>query len=139
MMLVRVEYEFFDFEEPSSTASGFARQIRLHFSDAPTVYVSWSWERQRGPDSANLTHLAEVLIIQVGLLRHSQFHPANRANSENVGFPHYQLGLIARARREYPDALKHFERAIRCYSPFPLARVARRDVREAMKVVGRTP
>jgi len=73
MTLVRVEYEFFDFEEPSSTASGFARQIRLHFSDAPTVYVSWSWERQRGPDSANLTHLAEVLIIQVGLLRHSQF------------------------------------------------------------------
>jgi hypothetical protein len=50
MMLVRVEYEFFDFEEPSSSASELARQIRLQFSDAPTVYVSWSWDRQRGPD-----------------------------------------------------------------------------------------
>ena len=50
MMLVRVEYEFFDFEEPSSTASELARQIRLEFSDTPTLFVSWTWERQRDPD-----------------------------------------------------------------------------------------
>ena len=91
------------------------------------------------PTAANLTDLAEVLIIQ-GRFAAAQpiLRRAIRANSEDVGFAHYQLGLIARARREYPDALKYFETAIRCYSPFPLARVARRDVREAMKVVGRT-
>ena len=90
------------------------------------------------PTAANLTHLAEVLIIQ------GRFAPAQpilrraiRANSEDVGFAHYQLGLITRARREYPDALKHFDTAIRFESPFPLARVARRDVRETMKVLER--
>jgi len=48
-----VEYEFFDFEEPSRDAREFARQIRLVFSDAPTPFVSWTWERQygHGPDS----------------------------------------------------------------------------------------
>ena len=46
MRLVRVEYEFFDFEEPSDVASELARQVRLHFSDAPTLFLSWTWERQ---------------------------------------------------------------------------------------------
>ena len=48
MTLIRVEYEFVEFEEPSNTAFELARQIRLDFSDAPTVYVSWNWKRQRG-------------------------------------------------------------------------------------------
>src|SRR5678810_622385 len=69
------------------------------------------------PTAANLTDLAEVLIIQ-GRFAAAQpiLRRAIRANSEDVGFAHYQLGLIARARREYPDALKYFETAIRCYS-----------------------
>jgi hypothetical protein len=50
MNLSKLDYEFFDFEEPSSTAHQLARQIRLHFSDSPTVYVSWTSERQYGPD-----------------------------------------------------------------------------------------
>lgn len=28
-----------------------ARQIRFQFADSPALYVSWTWERQRGPDS----------------------------------------------------------------------------------------
>jgi hypothetical protein len=28
-----------------------ARQIRLQFADSPALYVSWTWERQRGPGS----------------------------------------------------------------------------------------
>jgi hypothetical protein len=50
MVLSKVEYEFFDFEEPLSTATELARQIRLCFSDAPAVYLSWTFERQHGPD-----------------------------------------------------------------------------------------
>jgi hypothetical protein len=51
MMLSKVEYEFFDFEEPSSTAQTLSRQLRLHFVDAPALYVWWTSERQHGPDS----------------------------------------------------------------------------------------
>ena len=51
MMLLKVDYEFFDFEEPSSSAHELARQIRLQFADSPALYVSWTWERQHGADS----------------------------------------------------------------------------------------
>jgi hypothetical protein len=50
MMLMKVEYECFDYEEPSSDAQELRRQIRLQFADSPPLYVSWSWERQHGPD-----------------------------------------------------------------------------------------
>jgi len=50
MKLLKVEYEFFDYEEPSTDAHELDRQIRLQFADSPTLYVSWTWGRQR-PDS----------------------------------------------------------------------------------------
>jgi hypothetical protein len=50
MTLTKVEYEFFDFEEPSTTPRELHRQIRLHFSDSATLYVSWTSERQWGPE-----------------------------------------------------------------------------------------
>jgi hypothetical protein len=37
MRLERVEYEFFDFENPSPIAAELARQIRLVFSDPPML------------------------------------------------------------------------------------------------------
>lgn len=46
MTLSSVAYEFFDFEEPSPCATELARQIRLEFSEAPALYVSWTWKRQ---------------------------------------------------------------------------------------------
>jgi hypothetical protein len=46
MRLTKVEYEFFDFEEPSASAVELGRQVRLHFADAPTLFLSWTWERQ---------------------------------------------------------------------------------------------
>jgi hypothetical protein len=51
MILLKVEYELFDYEEPSSRALELDRQIRLQFADAPTLYVSWTWERQHEPDA----------------------------------------------------------------------------------------
>jgi|SRR5688572_13933683 len=51
MILVKVEYEFFAFEEVSSNARELNRQIRLLFADSATLYVSWTWERQHAPDS----------------------------------------------------------------------------------------
>jgi len=46
MKLTSVEYEFFDFEEPSEAARELARQVRLQFADAPTLFLSWIAERQ---------------------------------------------------------------------------------------------
>jgi hypothetical protein len=40
MKLVRVEYEFFDFETPSASAGELARQIKLVFADAHPLFVS---------------------------------------------------------------------------------------------------
>ena len=51
MILSKVEYQFFDHEDPSSNAHVLDRQIRLQFADSPTLYVSWTWERQHGPES----------------------------------------------------------------------------------------
>jgi len=48
MILAKVEYELFDHEELSSELD---RQIRLHFADRPTLYVSWTSERHSGPAS----------------------------------------------------------------------------------------
>lgn len=51
MRLAKVEYEFFDFEDPSGLATELARQVHLVFSDAPALFLSWTSERQYGPDS----------------------------------------------------------------------------------------
>ena len=51
MVLVRVEYELFDHEGPSSDIQELDRQIRFHFADSPTLYVSWTSERNSGPES----------------------------------------------------------------------------------------
>jgi hypothetical protein len=46
MNLTSVAYEFFDFEEADPEATVLERGLRLGFADAPTVYISWTWERQ---------------------------------------------------------------------------------------------
>jgi len=51
MMLLKVEYEFFAYEVASSEVHELARQLRLQFADSPTLYVSWTWKHQYGPDS----------------------------------------------------------------------------------------
>ena len=50
MILSKVYYEFFEVDEPSSTAIELDRQVRLEFADSPVVYVSWTWEHYEGPD-----------------------------------------------------------------------------------------
>lgn len=55
MLLSKVEYELFEFEDPTEYPPVLARQIRLSFSDAPTLFVSWTWERQHGPDDPGYT------------------------------------------------------------------------------------
>jgi hypothetical protein len=52
MILLKVEYEFFDFEEPSSETRELHRQIRLQFAASAALYVSWTWQRQHGPEDA---------------------------------------------------------------------------------------
>ena len=46
MVLSRVVYEFFDFEQPSIDTTELSRQIQLHFHDVPALFVSWSFERR---------------------------------------------------------------------------------------------
>jgi tetratricopeptide (TPR) repeat protein len=89
------------------------------------------------PSASNLTRLAVQLVIQgefATARRHLQ--RAIRISSDDSSPAYYQLGLITRARRPYADALKHFETAHRLSPQDPLAHLACRDVREAMKVFG---
>jgi tetratricopeptide (TPR) repeat protein len=87
------------------------------------------------PSARNLTHLAEVLLVQ-GQHSEAQRHlrRAIRLGPDDPSIAYYQLALIARARGRYADALRDLDAAIRHSPNYPLAVVARRDVREAMKV-----
>jgi type IV pilus assembly protein PilF len=87
------------------------------------------------PSARNLTQLAEVLVIQ-GRLSRAKPHldRAIRIGSDDPSVTHYQLGLIARARGQYPEAVKHLDAAIHSSPAYRLARVARRDVQQAIKL-----
>jgi tetratricopeptide (TPR) repeat protein len=87
------------------------------------------------PSARNLTHLAEVLVLQgkhTEARRHLQ--RAIRLGPDDPSTAYYQLALIAAARRQYADALTSLDAAIRHSPKDALAMLARRDVREAMKV-----
>jgi tetratricopeptide (TPR) repeat protein len=89
------------------------------------------------PSARNLTQLAEVLVVQgqhTEARRHLQ--RAIRLGPDDPSTAYYQLALIARARGQYADALEGLDAAIRHSPKYPLALVARRDVREAIKVSG---
>ena len=89
------------------------------------------------PSARNLTHLAEVLVVEgqhTEARRHLQ--RAIRLGPDDPSIAYYQLALIARACGQYDDALRNLDAAIRHSPKYPLALVARRDVREAMKVSG---
>ena len=85
------------------------------------------------PSATNLTHLGEVLVIEgqfADAKRHLQ--RALRIGSDDPSIAYHQLGLIARARGQYADALENFDAAIHHSPKYPLARIARRDVRAAL-------
>ena len=89
------------------------------------------------PSATNLTHLAEVLVVEgqhTEARRHLQ--RSIRLGPDDPSIAYYQLALIARARRQYAEALRNLDAAIRHSPKYPLAFVARRDVREAMQVYG---
>lgn len=50
MLLARVEYEFFEFEEVSPEAVELDRQIRLIGRDGVSTYISWTAERSHSAD-----------------------------------------------------------------------------------------
>lgn len=85
---------------------------------------------------AGAEELGEVLV-RTGQLTEAQLYlrRAVRRESKDPSSAYYQLGLIARARRRYADAVRHFDAAIQHDSKYRLARVARRDVRAAMKLL----
>jgi hypothetical protein len=51
MVLSKVEYEFFEHDDVSKAIQEIDRQIRLTFTDYPTLYISWTWERPSHHDS----------------------------------------------------------------------------------------
>jgi len=87
------------------------------------------------PSATNLTRLAEVLVSQGRLsLAKRHLERAIRIGSGDPDVTYYQLGLIARARGQYAEALKHFDAAIHYSVENPSARTARRDVKQAIKL-----
>jgi tetratricopeptide (TPR) repeat protein len=89
------------------------------------------------PSARALTDLGEILVTTGHLTEAQRYlQRAIRRESKNPSTAYYQLGLIARARRRYADALGHFDAAIQHEPKYRLARVARRDVRAAIKLLG---
>jgi len=85
----------------------------------------------------NLTHLAELLVMQGRLGAGKRYlTQAIRMDPGDSSTAYYDLGLIARARGEYGEAVSCLNEAIRQSRVYPLARRALRDVQRAMKVVG---
>jgi len=104
MKLTRVEYEFFDFEEPSATASELARQLRLHFADAPTLYLSWTWERQHSLDD-------QPYSIGRSTCSYCQDEPATVMDASNT--PPWSRHLGCQVTVGYlPSALPAFEHQV---------------------------
>jgi len=86
------------------------------------------------PDAKNLADLARVLVDQGQLTEaHRLLQRALRLGPDVPSGAYYQLGLIARARGQYNEALKHLDAAIRISPEYPIAHVARQDVRAAIK------
>ena len=86
------------------------------------------------PSGRNLTHLAEVLVVQGQLAAAKRYlMRAVRKNSGDLSIAHYHLGLIARSNREFGSALRSLDEALRLDPTYSLAREARRDVQRAMK------
>jgi tetratricopeptide (TPR) repeat protein len=87
------------------------------------------------PDAKNLTALAAVLVVK-GQFAEARRHlqRAMRLGLDDPSTTVYNLALIARSRGQYADALKNLDAAIRHRPDYPLAIVARRDVREAIKL-----
>jgi tetratricopeptide (TPR) repeat protein len=89
------------------------------------------------PSADALTRLGEVLVTTGHRTEAQRYlRRAIRSESKDPSTGYYQLGLVARARRRYADAAKHFDAAIQHNPNYRLARVARRDVRAAAKLVG---
>jgi tetratricopeptide (TPR) repeat protein len=87
------------------------------------------------PSATNLARLAEVLVSQGRLsLAKRHLQRAIRIGSDDPDVTYYQLGLIARARGQYAEALKQFDAAIHYSAENQPARVARRDVQQAIKL-----
>jgi tetratricopeptide (TPR) repeat protein len=117
----------------------FALQWGLHYQQKKDFRRAESSFRRAvalRPSVSNLTRLGEALAMQ------GQLAAAKRCvmraipmDSLDVSTAYYHLGLIARAQRDYGEALRCLNEAIVRSPVYPLARKARRDVRRAMKVV----
>lgn len=80
-----------------------------------------------------LTNLGEVLVLQGRFPEARKYlQQAIRIDPTESGGAHYQLALIARARRQYSEALTHATAAFR--AGYVKARLVQRDVRRAERI-----
>jgi tetratricopeptide (TPR) repeat protein len=82
-----------------------------------------------------LEKLGRVLIARGRFVSAERYlRHATDLGSGKDDMTHYALGLIARARRDYPKALDQLNRALRLAPANELAAVVRRDVRSALAI-----
>jgi tetratricopeptide (TPR) repeat protein len=118
----------------------FAIQWGIHYErkrDFPRAELAFRRAVALRTSADALTELGAVLVT-TGQLTEAQryLQRAIRHESKDPSTAYYQLGLIARARRRYADGVRHFDAAIQHDPKYRLARVARRDVRAAIKLLG---
>jgi tetratricopeptide (TPR) repeat protein len=116
------------------TAWGDVWKAKMDFRRAETLYRKAV--RRRG-SRAQLYRvwLADVVVKQGRFSEAARLFRRSLASSpKDPSMIHYLLGLIARSRREYREAVKHFDRALAHDRGYRTARVARRDALKAMTV-----
>ena len=118
---------------------GHVRLAQMDFARAESCYRKAV--RLPGPRAhVYRVWLAESLVAQgrfaeaTRLLRKS---PSARPSDSSLAY--YLLGLIARSRRQYREAIKYFDRALAIDRSYRSARVARRDALKAMTVRSTNP
>jgi tetratricopeptide (TPR) repeat protein len=87
------------------------------------------------PTTLTLVFLGGVLAKQ-GRYRDSKrcHRRAIRLATHNPDEAYLNLGLILRAERKYERAIECFERAIQLDPKYETAKIARRDIREVLKL-----
>lgn len=122
-----------------SPAQHFAEQWGLFYDqkkDFKRAELSFRRAVSLRPSCDNLTRLGEVLLKQGRLPEAKRcLTRAIRLGSDDPSPAHYLLGVIARARRQYREALRCLNKAIDLSPTYPLARRARRDVQRAEKLM----
>src|SRR5688572_559500 len=110
------------------------------FRNQGDAVLAEQWYRkaiEHGPDDAQGYIYLGAMLARLGRLGEAEeIHRRGTSCSEGcVDEAWYNLGLVLRAQERYSEAAECFERALKLDPQYKIARLAKRDVERAMRVV----